>query len=86
MTRLLSFLWVLGVCGALLMVGGCTRSAAVTQEAVAQTSGANGTVWIWRDADTGCDYVVGDYHGTAITPRLGPDGKPICRQSQDSTQ
>ncbi|MFD1197395.1 hypothetical protein ACFQ3K_03505 [Brucella gallinifaecis] len=31
-----------------------------------------------RDALTGCEYLEGRYGG--LTPRLGPDGRQVCRQ------
>lgn len=44
-------------------------------------------VVIWTDQETGCQYLVAagagvtDWsdRGGSITPRLGPDGEPLCR-------
>ena len=37
-------------------------------------------VRVWRDPETGCQYLLWERRQRgAMTPRLDPDGKPICR-------
>lgn len=36
-------------------------------------------VAIYKDDETGCEYVAADMAHSALTPRMGADGKQICR-------
>lgn len=33
---------------------------------------------VYRDAGTGCEYVATPDRYSALTPRLGADGRPVC--------
>lgn len=38
-------------------------------------------VRVWRDPDTGCQYLLWERRQRGgITPRLTPDGRPMCRR------
>lgn len=39
----------------------------------------NQSAVIWKDPETGCEYLSGNLSGADMTPRLGRDGKQICR-------
>lgn len=63
---------------------GCNR-AVEGQAAEAPPTNDVGLTWandaqtIFRDDETGCQYL---YQSTGITPRLGSDGRPMCDQSE----
>ncbi|MGE0044829.1 MAG: DUF6440 family protein [Hyphomonadaceae bacterium] len=55
--------------------------------------GVGSPVVIWTDRETGCQYLVAagagvtDWSnpGGSITPRLGPDGRPLCGPREPAT-
>jgi len=70
------------------LLGGCDRSASsddadatngATAEGRIGSGRARGTVRVWRDPETGCQYLVWQRGGRgSMTPRVKPDGLPIC--------
>lgn len=43
--------------------------------------GGIGDLRVWVDSETGCEYLTvgSSLDGQAVTPRMGRDGKQICR-------
>lgn len=82
MTRSLLTLWL-----AALALAGCDTRVAdgtsarrySTNMAILGEGATNARgIFLWTDPH-GCEYVIVDWHGSAITPRLDKDGKPVCR-------
>jgi hypothetical protein len=48
------------------------------QPVAALAGEGGGPIW-YQDSETGCEYFGG--YGRGITPRMGADGKQICRKS-----
>jgi hypothetical protein len=79
---------ILCFAGALLLAG-CDQNGSPFQSEPIKTTRLQGKVMgkssgaeeirVWRDPDTGCQYLLwrGRRDG-GITPRLTPDGRPIC--------
>ncbi|WP_370655243.1 DUF6440 family protein [Sphingomonas aurea] len=54
---------------------------ATTVEGKVRSARAGGEeVRVWRDPETGCQYLLWERRQRgAMTPRLAPDGRPICK-------
>lgn len=85
-----AIMWVLTVCTLLIVVSHCVVQARVvspasqgrSQSAIIDTWERDGgtAAFILRDPDNGCQYVS---RGRGITPRLNPDGSPMCDGNGD---
>ncbi|SOB78530.1 hypothetical protein SAMN06297144_0035 [Sphingomonas guangdongensis] len=72
---------LLGGCGG---VSNTFQSAPITTDTVEGkirgTRNGGEQVRVWRDPDTGCQYLLWERRRQGgITPRLTPEGRPICR-------
>lgn len=67
------YLLALFVAAVLLALSGCTRKEDVG------TANAYTAPDILRDPETGCQYLSHPYANSALTPRLGRDGKQVCK-------
>lgn len=54
---------------------------ATTVEGKVRSRRAGGEeVRVWRDPETGCQYLLWERRQRgSMTPRLGPDGRPVCK-------
>lgn len=84
-TRVLRAIVTFGMLILLLLVcAGCTQKArddfdrASNEIAKERNSRAPNEVSAYRDSETGCEYVT--IQGRSLTPRMGADGKQICRR------
>lgn len=75
---------------ALAVLGGCDSVGNTFQSEPITTNTVEGKlrgrraggeqVRVWRDPDTGCQYLLWERRRQGgITPRLMPDGRPMCR-------
>jgi hypothetical protein len=79
----------LALCGSAVMLAGCEKLTTTYQSAPIRTERVEGKmrggraggeqVRVWRDPETGCQYLVWERRQRgAMTPRLRPDGRPMC--------
>ncbi|MES2337877.1 MAG: DUF6440 family protein [Pseudomonadota bacterium] len=72
------------------MLGGCdggqsSYGSAPSQDSAVQGSlrtstSANRRIRVWSDPETGCQYLIWGRSGRGgMTPRLKPDGMPVCK-------
>ena len=73
---------ILGV----MALAACDRPSAApitatTLEGKIRSGRAGGEeIRVWRDPGTGCEYLLWERRQRgAMTPRIGPDGQPMCR-------
>ncbi len=79
---------VFGLIGATLLAGcnggqspfGSAPSEERSDDGQLRTSQGNGRLRVWSDPETGCQYLLrGRSSRGSITPRLKPDGLPLCK-------
>lgn len=73
MKKFLSENWFLLLFVGYLLIADCGRAHDDSTDSPTERSGLR----LYTDHGTGCQYVAAGYFGE-LTPRLGPDGKPIC--------
>lgn len=79
MTRSILILWPLIL--AVVLLDGCKRAEAQHDKIkpnVSEFYGSDTIVRVFTDPETGCQYL--GMYGEAVTPRMGRDGKQICRE------
>lgn len=62
-----------------LALSGCERASVKDAEAAETTHSPT----VYRDRETGCEYVAGEVN-SPLYPRMGRDGKQICRAGNSS--
>ncbi len=67
--------FLVAMIGAAFLVG-CTEARQANKG-----SGRGSDLRVWHDSETGCEYLTvgSSFDGQAVTPRMGADGKQICR-------
>lgn len=78
MTRSILLLWPLIL--AVVLLDGCKRAEAEMQSTpeASELRAARTSASVFTDPETGCQYL--GMYGEAVTPRMGRDGKQICRE------
>lgn len=60
------------------MLFGCSADISVEQKEDDYQLGENKYVQLWRDPETGCEYI-SNTKSDSLTPRLNRSGNQICR-------
>jgi hypothetical protein len=77
------------LCAAALLLVGCDLDETTTSPSQTFNYRDTGSIGQRRtkastgvitDIETGCQYIVTAWREVSLTPRLGADGKPICRK------
>jgi hypothetical protein len=79
-TAILSYIAVSAALAACDRIESKPINAATVEGKIRSARTGGEEVRVWRDPETGCQYLLWERRQRgAMTPRLAPDGRPICK-------